>query len=418
MAGGPSGGRATIPFSGTDEGSARGIRVVRAAGQVRNQGSHRQRGDGRCLQGLGPVLNRFVAIKVIAPTLVSDEQFRQRFLREARSAAGLNHRNIVTVFEFNEAGQVFMVMEFLEGTDLREAIARRTLTRIEDKLAVIEQVCDGLAFAHRKGIVHRDLKPANIRLLPNLTSEDHGLRPGQARGLRDHPCRNRDGHARLHGPRAGSRPKRWTAGPTSFSVGAVLYHLLSGRKPFASASMHSIFREVLERDPPPLRSLVPDLRPLWMPIVERAMAKDLSRRFESADALRDALRDARRAIAASRAVAAALMPESEDDPTLTHVTFPPSASSPSVPGASRPGLSSTSWPTAPRISAGSVTADLPPSPPTVVLGATALELSVHGPGHREGSTARPHRTLVGKQLVPPRLVRPGRSGPRPLRCWL
>jgi serine/threonine protein kinase len=225
---------------------------------------------GEVFKAKDPVLNRFVAIKIISANLVSDDQFRRRFLQEARSAAQLNHRHIVTVYEFNEEPQVFMVMEFLEGSDLRDAIQRKTPLRIEEKLGILEQVSEGLGFAHSKGIIHRDLKPANIRLLPNLTPKimDFGLarlgtseitRAGTVMGTPDYMSPEQ------------VRAEKVDARSDVFSAGAVLYHLLSGRKPFESESVHSILFEVLERDPPPITQLVPDLPPLVGPIVERAL---------------------------------------------------------------------------------------------------------------------------------------------------
>src|SRR5262249_56917015 len=88
--------------------------------------------------------------------------------RGAQSAARLNHPNIVTVFDFGESeGRFFLAMELLEGTDLKELIASRQLNDLWDKLDVMEQTAEGLAYAHQQGVVHRDLKPANLRVLPN-----------------------------------------------------------------------------------------------------------------------------------------------------------------------------------------------------------------------------------------------------------
>lgn len=346
---------------------------------------------GEVFKAWDPVLKRFVAIKIISANLVSDDQFRRRFVQEAVSAAQLNHRNIVTVFEFNEdPRQVFLVMEFLEGHDLREAMSLRILRRVEDKLGILEQVCEGLAYAHSKGIVHRDLKPANIRLLPNLTPKimDFGLarlgtseitRAGTVMGTPDYMSPEQ------------VRAEEVDARSDIFSIGAVLYHLLSGRKPFEKESVHSILYEVLEHDPPPLRELVPDLPPLVVPIVEKALRKDPARRYPSASALRDALRDARRAIAAGRAAAAAMTPGGDDEATITRIE---------APSASYPSLA----PTAPSLHGRSGVGGPPSarslaSPPTIAIrsgsivqGATALDMPY---GQGEGSTERPAETILG-----------------------
>ncbi len=89
-------------------------------------------------------------------------------MREAKAAAQLNHPNIITIHDFGEEdGLAYMAMELLEGRDLREVIEKKEAGTLEDRLAVMEQVLDGVAFAHARGVVHRDLKPGNVRLLPN-----------------------------------------------------------------------------------------------------------------------------------------------------------------------------------------------------------------------------------------------------------
>ncbi len=120
---------------------------------------------GEVYKGQDPALKRFVAIKTIAETLGADEDLIERFRREARNAAALNHPNIITIYEFvEEDGNIYMVMELLEGQDLKELIRSKSALTIDQILAIMEQVTDGLGFAHEKGMVHRDLKPANIHI--------------------------------------------------------------------------------------------------------------------------------------------------------------------------------------------------------------------------------------------------------------
>src|SRR5262249_17011460 len=150
-------------------------------------------------------------------------------------------------------------------------IARRAVPRLDDKLAVVEQILRGLAFAHAKGVIHRDLKPANVHVLPNATVKilDFGLaRLGVSELTRT---------GTVMGTPNSMTPEQVGAEVVDarsdlFSVGAVLYELLAGRKPFDAESMHAILFEVLEHDPHPLRALVPDLPPLILPIVDRALA--------------------------------------------------------------------------------------------------------------------------------------------------
>src|SRR5437899_672388 len=131
---------------------------------------------GEVYKAHDPVLNRFVAIKTVAATLTADAQFRQRFHREAQSAAALSHRNIVTVFEFGEEhGVTYMVMELLEGTDLRTLINHRSAPRLEDKLSIVEQICAGLGYAHPTGARQSPFTP-----LPERGGDAGGVAGGAA----------------------------------------------------------------------------------------------------------------------------------------------------------------------------------------------------------------------------------------------
>jgi serine/threonine protein kinase len=248
---------------------------------------------GEVKKARDPVLNRLVAIKTIAKSIVLDEQFKKRFEREARTAALLSHPNIVTVYELGEEeGVVYLVMELLGGTDLRELIARRAPMSLKDKLSIAEQICAGLAFAHDKGIVHRDLKPANVHVSPGggVKILDFGLarlstsdltRTGTIMGTPNYMSPEQ-----VRGARADARSDL-------FAVGAVLYETLSGQKAFKSESTHATLYDVLERDPIPLRSLLPLLPPAVAAVAERALRKDPADRFASANEMRRALEAAR-----------------------------------------------------------------------------------------------------------------------------
>ncbi len=187
-------------------------------------------GMGTVFKAHDPVLDRLVALKVISSEGDVTEELKARFFREAQACAKLSHPNIVVVHDLGEAaGKLFIVMEFLDGQELKHVIERKTLP-LEDKLSLMIQVCDGLHFAHQKGIIHRDIKPGNIFVLRNgqvkildfgiariAAGTDPGLTrtglimgtlrymsPEQARGRVDHRS-------------------------DIFSVGAVFYELLAGR---------------------------------------------------------------------------------------------------------------------------------------------------------------------------------------------
>jgi serine/threonine-protein kinase len=252
---------------------------------------------GEVYKAHDPILDRYVAIKTIAGEMSSDEMLRTRFLREAQSAARLNHPNIIKVFDFGEeAGTLYMAMELLEGNDLKKAISQRAFTGLDEKLRVMEQIAEGLAFAHAHDVVHRDLKPANIHLQTGgqVKIMDFGLarlagseitRTGMVMGTPHYMSPEQ-----VRGERADARSD-------VFAVGCVMYELLAYRKPFDADSMHSVLFKVLQEQPTPVRELVPDLPIVLFQVVEVALGKDPGQRFQDGRSFRDALAQARQAIA-------------------------------------------------------------------------------------------------------------------------
>ncbi len=244
---------------------------------------------GEVFRALDPVLGREVAIKVVTGKLSEDERARDRFLREARAAATLNHPNIVTVYDFGEEqGQAFMAMELLEGQDLRELLAKGTLTSLEGKVAIMEQILDGLAFAHSKGVVHRDLKPGNVHVLPNgqIKVMDFGL----ARRTEDASSTGVIRGTPYYMAPEQARGERATARSDVFSMGAMFYELLSGYRPFTGPTIPAVLFAVAHREPPPLEERVPDVPPGLAIVVMRALAKAQEARYEDAGQMLQALR--------------------------------------------------------------------------------------------------------------------------------
>jgi serine/threonine-protein kinase len=120
-------------------------------------------GMGSVYKAHDPILDRLVALKVVSAETDHTDELRARFFREAQACAKLSHPNVVTIHDLGEAdGNLFIVMELLAGDELRQLIARRAITHLEDKLPLMIQICEGLEYAHEKGIVHRDVKPGNI----------------------------------------------------------------------------------------------------------------------------------------------------------------------------------------------------------------------------------------------------------------
>src|SRR5688572_24861732 len=243
-------------------------------GKYRIVGKIGQGAMGEVYKAHDAVLNRMVAIKTINADLGADETLRKRFQREAQSAARLNHPNIITVYDYGEErNKIYMAMELLEGTDLKQTIARRRPLSLDDKLEIMDQMCDGLAFAHAGDIVHRDLKPANIHLLANgqVKIMDFGLarlggsemtRTGMVMGTPHYMSPEQ-----VRGERADSRSD-------IFSLGCVFYELLTYRKPFDADSMHAVLFKVMQEEPPPVTTLVPDLPHVLQDLLDRTLAKD------------------------------------------------------------------------------------------------------------------------------------------------
>ena len=236
-----------------------------------------------------PVLGRTVAIKTISAALGSDNENKERFLREARAAAQLNHPNIITVFDFGQAdNELYMAMELLEGKDPKELITGGQLS-FDQKLDIMEQVADGLAYAHGREVIHRDLKPGNIHVQPNgqVKILDFGLarlgssdltKTGVVMGTPNYMSPEQ-----VMGERVDARSD-------VFSAGAVFYELLTNRKPFDAESVHATLYQVVHRDPPPPRQWDPRLPDAVVLIIETAMSKQVDGRYKNAAALRDAIR--------------------------------------------------------------------------------------------------------------------------------
>ena len=236
-----------------------------------------------------PVLGRTVAIKTISATLGADNENKERFLREARAAAQLNHPNIITVYDFGQADQeLYMAMELLEGKDLKELITLAQLT-FDQKLDIMEQVADGLAYAHGRDVIHRDLKPGNIHVQPNgqVKILDFGLarlgssdltKTGVVMGTPNYMSPEQ-----VMGERVDARSD-------VFSAGAVFYELLTNRKPFDAESVHATLYQVVHRDAPPPRQWDPRLPDGIVTIIETAMSKQVDGRYRDGAALRDAIR--------------------------------------------------------------------------------------------------------------------------------
>jgi len=254
---------------------------------------------GEVFRAHDPILNRDVAVKRISAGLDADETIRKRFRREAEAAASLIHPNIITVYELGLEGErLFMAMELLDGIDLKHALAGRKLG-LDETLGIMEQICEGLAFAHARPIVHRDLKPANIHILPSgkVKIMDFGLArlsgsemtsTGMVMGTPHYMSPEQ-----VRGQKADTRSD-------VFALGCVLYEMITGRKPFDAESMHAVLFKIMQEDPVPLHEAAPGTPEALAQVVERALAKNPAERFQDAGDMLAGIRLARLAVTAGR----------------------------------------------------------------------------------------------------------------------
>jgi serine/threonine-protein kinase len=258
-------------------------------------------GMGVLYRGFDPKLDREVAIKVILTDFSDDaEQMRPRFYREAKATARLQHRNIVTVFEFVEDDkQPHIVMEFLRGVPLAKRMGASPPLTLDDKLDIVAQLCAGLGYAHSQGVVHRDVKPANMFLLEDGTVKllDFGIAKLTTSTL----TRQGDvlGSASYMSPEQVAGSDSVDGRADVWSTGVVLYELLAGRKPFEGETPTNVIVKILKEDPTPIDSVVPSLPKQLVSVVHRALQKDPTKRIAKADEFGRELQWIRKALQAS-----------------------------------------------------------------------------------------------------------------------
>jgi serine/threonine protein kinase/tetratricopeptide (TPR) repeat protein len=282
---------------------------------------------GEVYKAHDPVLNRHVALKTLTVKGSPGDETLKRFRQEAQAAAKLNHPNIITVHDFGEEGDLlYMAMELLEGSDLRDAIDNDLLKALDEKLEVMDGILAALDYAHAQGVVHRDIKPANIHLGPGRQVKimDFGLARVSTSEM------TQDGIV-LGTPNYMS-PEQALGDKVDgrsdiFSTGAVLYELLTGHKPFEADSTPSVLFQVVHRQPPPVRRWTPDVPATIVAVVNRSLEKEREKRFASASEMREALAAARQSLASSTSPTASPLPPPRppQPPPLPPTAAPPIA---------------------------------------------------------------------------------------------
>jgi len=228
------------------------------------------------------MLERDVALKMMHVDFSVDTNARERFEREAKAVARLQHRNVVTIHELGSAdGSPYIVMEFLAGQDLDVRMREGTPLTLNEKLDVAIQLCEGLGYAHEQGIVHRDIKPGNVRVLEDGTVKilDFGIAKFAVNSVTQ--------SGSILGTPSYMAPEQVMGQPVDgradlFSAGVLLYEVLAGKKPFTGDAPTAVVYQIMHVEPTPIHDVVPELPEALNEIVSRALMKNPNERYARA----------------------------------------------------------------------------------------------------------------------------------------
>ena len=237
-------------------------------------------------QGVDMLLERRVAVKVLRQRFASDPEFLERFQREARAAANLDHPNIVTVFDVGrDDDRHYIVMEYVDGQDLKTVIRRKERLGVAEALDITAQVAAGVGHAHKAGVIHRDIKPQNVLITQAGRAKvvDFGI----ARALSESGLTDSDtvwGSPIYFAPEqaAGDPP---TPASDVYSIGVMMYEMLTGSPPFQAESPTALAMKHLREEPAPLTVQNPQVPPRLEWIVRKLLSKEPSARYRTAEQL-------------------------------------------------------------------------------------------------------------------------------------
>lgn len=254
------------------------------------------------------LLDRLVALKLMHPEFTGNEQFVQRFRREAQAAASLNDPRIVCVYDWgSEGGAYFIVMEYVQGETLGDVIRASGPLPISDAVRIAGDVCGALHVAHQNGIVHRDVKPANIAIDRHGQTKvmDFGIARAATAG-----AQNVTQTGMVIGTASYFSPEQAQGQPVDprsdvYSVGVILYEMLTGRVPFRGESPVAVAYKHVSEDPPLPRSIARDIPPQLEAVVMKALSKNPENRYQTAE---DMQRDLTRILRGEQVEATPLLP--------------------------------------------------------------------------------------------------------------
>ena len=246
---------------------------------------------GSVFRAHDPAMDRIVALKTILSVALASEQgseYRQRFYREARAAGAMAHPGIVAVFDVGEhEGVPFLVMEFVQGRTLADAMKTGERASLERVCEIGEQIAEALGYAHRHGVIHRDIKPANILLTsreiygaerPKIT--DFGVAKLASQGITT--------TGQMLGTPAFMPPEQFTGAPIDgrtdlFSLGVILYWMATGEQPFPGESMTSVSYKIVHTEPAPPAKLNPAIPPRMEGVIMKCLAKNPANRYQTGE---------------------------------------------------------------------------------------------------------------------------------------
>jgi len=246
---------------------------------------------GSVFRAKDPAMDRIVAVKTILAGALASEQgseYRQRFIREARAAGALSHAGIVSVFDVGEhEGVPFLVMEFVPGRTLADAIKKGERCSLERVCEIGEQIAEALGHAHRKGVIHRDIKPANILLTQR---ESDGTEQAKITdfGVAKLAARDITTTGQILGTPAFMPPEQFTGAPIDgrsdlFSLGVILYWMASGEQPFPGETMSAVSYKIVHTEPVPPAKLNPAIPTAMEGVILKCLAKNPADRYQSGE---------------------------------------------------------------------------------------------------------------------------------------
>src|SRR5262245_57390642 len=355
-----------------------------------------------------PKIGREVAVKVMLANIADDPELKTRFEREAQAVGNLTHPNLVTIYDFGDHtdGSPYIAMELLKGDDLQKTVRKPPPMPVERKVAIIVQVLTGLAHAHKAGIIHRDIKPANI-----FIGEDGGVKIMDF-GVARVTTASMTGTGNIVGTADYMSPEQVKGHKVDgksdlFSVGCMLFELLAGKRPFHADNLMAIFYKITHEEPN--FDLIPagEQYDALLPILKKALAKNLEDRYQTAIEFAMALREFLKTHATSATAQHALEALVDlEAPTTPPMPMTDAAGSTLVPGEDDGGT----------VDLGTGRGRGRPAtgaPTARTTGKATAATTVLGTGvGAKGQTLAP--TKVGGGLAPT-VVRPSRPEPRPMQ---